>query len=129
MAMTRRGDFLSIDRRKLREVAGRGSGLVVRDVTLKTAAIAEGIAPGSMKQAIRPILSGTKNAPFGIVMVDHPAAPFVLNGTRAHEIVPRTKKVLRFKIGSTVVYTKRVHHPGTKPNNFLWKAMITASRT
>lgn len=127
MAMTRRGDFLSIDQRRLRELAGRGSGLKVREITVKTAAIASAIAPGSMKQAIRPIVSGTKNAPFGIVMVDHPAAGFVLNGTKAHPIFPSRKKVLRFTVGGKVVYAKRVDHPGTKPNNFLMKSMLIAS--
>jgi hypothetical protein len=127
MAMTRRGDFLSIDQRKLRQVAGRGAGLKVREITVKTAVVASTIAPGSMKQAVRPIISGTKNAPFGIVMVDHPAAGFVLNGTKAHPIFPSRKKVLRFVVGGRVVYSKRVDHPGTKPNNFLMKAMLIAS--
>jgi hypothetical protein len=125
--MAGRGDFLSIDQRKLRELAGRGSGLKVREVTLRTAAVAATIAPGSMKQAVRPIISGTKNAPFGIVMVDHPAAHFVLNGTRPHTILPNKKKVLRFTVGGRIVFAKRVDHPGTKPNNFLWKAMMMAS--
>lgn len=126
--MAARGDFLSIDRRKLQQVAGRGSGLLVREVTTRTAAIASATAPGSMKQAIRPILSGTKNAPFGIVMVDHPAAIFVINGTKPHEIYPSKKKALRFKIGGVVVFSKHVSHPGTKPNNFLWKALLAASK-
>lgn len=127
MAMTRRGDFLSIDQRRLRELAGRGSGLKVREVTVRAAVIASTIAPGSMKQAVRPIISGTKNAPFGIIMVDHPAAGFVLNGTPPHPIFPSRKKVLRFTVGGRIVYTKRVDHPGTKPNNFLWKSVLMAS--
>lgn len=129
MAMTRQGDFLSIDQRKLRELAGRGSGLIVRDVVLRTAAIASSTAPGSMKEKIRPILSGTKNAPFGIVMVDHPAAGFVMNGTPEHDIPAKAGGVLRFKWKGRTVYFKKVHHPGTKANPFLWKAMIAASRT
>lgn len=125
--MPARGEFLTIDRRKLQQVAGRGAGTKVVAITTKTAALAATLAPGSMKQAIRPIISGTKNAPFGIVMVDHPAAPYVLNGTKPHVILPRNKKVLRFTVGGNVVYARRVDHPGTKPNNFLMKAMLMAA--
>jgi hypothetical protein len=127
MAMTRRGDFLSIDRRKLREVAGRGSGVMVREVTVRTAAIASATAPGSMKQKIRPIISGTKNAPFGIVMVDHPAAHFVMEGTKPHPIIAKGG-ALKFKWKGKTVFFKSVNHPGTDANPFLWKAMIAASK-
>lgn len=126
--MAARGDFLSIDRRKLRDLGGRGSGLMVREITTRAAAIASTTAPGSMKQKVRPIISGSKNNPFGIIMVDHPAATFVINGTKPHDIFPKNKKVLRFTVGNTVIYSKKVSHPGTKPNNFLWKAVLTASR-
>lgn len=124
--MAGRGDFLTIDRRKLDNLAAKGSATVVRNVTLRTAAIAQVIAPGSMKEKIRPIIAGTKSNPLGIVMVDHPAAHFVLDGTKPHDIFPVKKKALRFTIGNTVVYSKSVHHPGTKPNNFLLKAMLAA---
>lgn len=120
------GDFLTIDRRKLDILARRGSAILVERITLRTAAIAATTAPGSMKQKIRPIFKGSKSNPLGIVMVDHPAAFFVMNGTKRHDIRPVRAKALRFKIGNTVVYAKYVDHPGTKPNPFLYKAMIAA---
>ena len=43
---------------------------------------------------------------------------FVREGTRPHEIRPRFKKVLRFKIGDKTVFAKLVHHPGTMPNPY-----------
>lgn len=58
-------------------------------------------------------------------------AAFVELGTKAHEIVPRTKKVLRFAVGgnatlsgrpragAAVVFAKRVRHPGTKAKPFM----------
>lgn len=116
-------DFLTIDRRKLDILARKGSAVQVQAITFRTAEIAATMAPGHMKEAIRPIFRGTKANPVGIVMVDHPAASFVLNGTQAHDIRPRTKKVLRFQMGGLVVYAKVVHHPGTKANNFLLKAL------
>jgi len=58
-------------------------------------------------------------------------AVFVEFGTRAHDIVPRVKKALRFAIGGNarlsgtprtggpVQFAKRVRHPGSKPRPFM----------
>lgn len=59
-------------------------------------------------------------------------AAYVEHGTRAHEITPNAKKALRFaasasgrrlsgspRVGASVVFAKRVHHPGTKAQPFL----------
>lgn len=120
-------DFMSIDRGKLGNVARQGSAVLVHRLTLRTAAIAAATAPGSMGRTVRPIFKGSKANPLGIVMVDHPAASFVLNGTRPHEIRPRRHNgMLRFTVGSKVIYARSVQHPGTQPNNFLWKAMLAA---
>jgi hypothetical protein len=120
-------DFLTIDRRKLELHARRGSAAVVARITRRTAVIAASRAPGSMKDKIRPIITGGFN-PLGIVMVDHPAASFVLQGTKPHWIKPKKPGgVLRFEVGGTVVFTpKPVWHPGTDPNNFLWDALVAA---
>lgn len=40
-------------------------------------------------------------------------------GTKPHEIKAKPGKTLRFRSGGRWVYTKRVMHPGTKPNNYL----------
>lgn len=41
---------------------------------------------------------------------------YLEEGTKAHEIVPRYKKVLRFEVDSgRVVFAKKVYHPGTRP--------------
>lgn len=55
-----------------------------------------------------------------------PYLPFVLHGTKAHTIRPKNGKYLRFKIGSRVVFTKEVHHPGTKANPFHHRAMAAS---
>ena len=121
-------DFLTIDRSKLERIARQGSYELVRALTLRTAAIAAAHAPGHMGQTVRPIIKGSKANPVGIVMVDHPAASYVLQGTNPHEIRPRRPNgVLRFTLkGGRVVYARHVNHPGTKPNNFLWRAMLAA---
>lgn len=50
-------------------------------------------------------------------------------GTKPHVIVPKNKSVLRFpnKAG-TIVYARKVNHPGTKPNPYLWQALVDAIR-
>lgn len=58
-------------------------------------------------------------------------AAFVELGTRPHTIVPRRAKALRFAVGgnatlsgrprsgSSVIFTKRVRHPGTRAQPFM----------
>lgn len=55
-------------------------------------------------------------------------AVWVTYGTPAHIIVPKRAKVLRFEINGEVIWTKEVHHPGTKPNDFLGRARERAER-
>ena len=50
-------------------------------------------------------------------------AAMVNDGTRPHLIRPRTKQVLRFEVGGRVVFAKLVHHPGTRANPFLDRAL------
>lgn len=50
------------------------------------------------------------------------AAP-IEYGSRPHEIRPRRRKYLRFVVGGRTVFAKRVHHPGTRPYEFLAKAL------
>lgn len=120
-------DFLTIDRNKLTQVARQGSAVLVQRLTLRTAAIAAATAPGHMGQTVRPIIKGSKANPLGIVMVDHPAASYVMNGTKPHDIYPRKSNgVLRFTAGGRIVFTRHVSHPGTQPNPFLWRALLAA---
>jgi hypothetical protein len=49
-------------------------------------------------------------------------APYFLcfiEGTSPHEICPQFASVLRFQIGTDVIFTKFVNHPGTKPSDLL----------
>lgn len=120
-------DFLTIDRNKLDILARKGAAALVQRITLRTAAIAAATAPGHMGQTVRPIFKGSKANPVGIVMVDHPAASYVLQGTPPHPILPRRPGgVLRFTVGNRLVFARAVNHPGTKPNPFLWKALLAA---
>lgn len=70
-------------------------------------------------------------------IIDHdlqhaPYAPFVHWGTRAHEIRPRHKKVLRWPSGqgekTSFAFARFVHHPGYEGDPWLVKAADAAIR-
>lgn len=103
----------------------RPGGIVRNDLekrARKVAKAARAGAPGSMKRKIKTDTSS------GHVRVEctHPAAIFVIKGTRRHIIRPRHKQVLKFKIGGRTVFAKVVNHPGTKPNDFMVRALRQA---
>lgn len=56
----------------------------------------------------------------GIIEFQAPYASYVQEGTFPHVITPRRKKALRFKIDNTVVFAKKVQHPGFRPIPFLY---------
>ena len=52
-----------------------------------------------------------------------PYAKYVLDGTRPHEIRPRTAKALHWKGAGGDVFAQVVNHPGTKANKFPERAI------
>lgn len=54
---------------------------------------------------------------------------FVANGTRPHVIEGRNGGMLRFVVNGTVMFRRRVHHPGTAPRPFMQHAYDVAART
>lgn len=66
----------------------------------------------------------------GVSIRDVPYAGFVRWGTKPHVIRARNAPALRFywpKVGR-VVFFKKVNHPGTKPNDFLTRAVRRVAR-
>lgn len=51
---------------------------------------------------------------------------YVNEGTRPHVIKPKRSSVLAWADAQTgkMVYAKEVHHPGTKPNQYLGEALV-----
>jgi hypothetical protein len=118
-------DFLVINPAEARSLGAKSAGPYIAALTEKVAMHARTLAPGTMKEKIRPIHTGGP-APIGIVTSDHPASIFVLRGTRAHKIYPRKPGgVLVFtpKGGGDKIFARVVNHPGTKANDFLTKAL------
>lgn len=77
------------------------------------------MAPGKMGRKVRAVVVGKHVR----VESDHPATMFVIKGTRPHIIRPRTRQVLKFTVRGGTVFARVVHHPGTKKNDFLTKAL------
>ncbi|MFJ2882483.1 hypothetical protein [Streptomyces sp. NPDC087272] len=91
--------------------------------TARTARIAEREAPGSMGRYVSWKVEDGPHGLQGVIICDHPATRYVLDGTRPHVIRPRRARALRFQSGGGVVFAARVTHPGTRPNNFLVRAL------
>lgn len=47
-------------------------------------------------------------------------------GTKPHEITGSVGRIMRFNVGGTVVYARKVNHPGTKPRKYLTTPMRRA---
>jgi hypothetical protein len=104
----------------------------LRQRTERVADIAEAEAPGSMGDYVSWDVTEGPRGLQGVVVCDHPAVRFVLDGTRPHIIRPRRERsarnpkrraMLRFETGGRVVFARQVHHPGTRANNFLARAL------
>ncbi len=99
---------------------------MVRQVINKTAkavlAEAKRRAPGGIKKLLT-----TEGITDGFALVSaHKASVFVEEGTVAHVIEANSARALAFKVGRSMVFAKRVHHPGTRPHPFVGPAMDVA---
>ncbi|MEU1180653.1 hypothetical protein ABZ464_23935 [Streptomyces sp. NPDC005820] len=91
--------------------------------TERVAEIAEREAPGSMGSYISWKVQDGPRGLEGVIICDHPAVRFVLDGTRPHMIRPRRTKALRFDVAGRTVFSAYVRHPGTRANKFLQRAL------
>jgi hypothetical protein len=118
-------DFLTVNPASARMLGAQSAGPYIATLTERIAMHARILAPGSMKTKIRAVHTGGPS-PIGLVISDHDATIFVIKGTKAHKIYPRKPGgVLAFTPngGGDKVFARVVSHPGTKPNDFLTKAL------
>ena len=62
----------------------------------------------------------------GVVGIGASYGKFVVEGTAPHEIHAANGRVLVFMVAGKRIFTPIVHHPGTKPNLFMKKAVDEA---
>ena len=81
------------------------------------------IRPGSFKNRTgtlrRSIDRDVQSAARGVVYANEKYGEFVEFGTSPHVIVPKSKKMLAFKVNGQMVFARRVNHPGSKPYPFM----------
>lgn len=104
---------------------------LMRQLALTAVAEQKKLVPRRTGNLARTIGIGSVTAVSAETLATANYAAYVELGTRPHDIVPRSKKALRFAVGSgatlagkprkgaSVVFAKRVHHPGTKPKPFM----------
>lgn len=85
---------------------------------------------GRLAATVRTQLSRSGGGPAALAITGRegstPYLGYLLYGTAAHEIRPRTRKALRFASGSGVVFASRVRHPGTRGRNFIVESLAAA---
>jgi len=103
-------------------LASRDVARVAREVEARAKQLAP-VDTGRLRSSItvRPSLS--LRGPSVRVSADVSYATYVENGTRPHEIRPRRRKALKFKVGGRTVFATVVHHPGTKGVHFMARAV------
>ena len=77
---------------------------------------------GDAERSIDAQVSGSGDSVVGTVGTTRLITIYLHQGTRAHIIEPRTKKVLRWAAGGDFVFAKRVQHPGIKEDPFIFNA-------
>jgi hypothetical protein len=121
----------NLDRTRIERMLRLPGGMVYRNMERRVQRVeaeARRRAPGSMGRTIRAQIRRGAGGDFqGVISVNHPAALWVIGGTRPHRIQPRRPGgVLRFTTGGQVVYARYVNHPGNKANRFLQESLHAA---
>jgi hypothetical protein len=111
--------------RALRRPGGIGARFLQRRAE-RVATRARELAPGTLANHITTRVEDTGRGLAAYVISEHPATQYVIYGTRPHIIRPRRARVLRFRVDGRTVYAGVVHHPGTRPNDFLGRALREA---
>ena len=74
---------------------------------------------GTLRRSIHPDAEASGSTITGIVGTNVEYAKYLERGTAAHEITPKSAKVLAFKKGGEMVFARHVNHPGIQARRFL----------
>lgn len=117
---------LRVDQGRLARLLRARGGVAERRLRRRTARVADIArreAPGRMGDFVDWKIEPGPRGLQGVIVCDHPAVRFVIEGTRPHIIRPRRAQALRFDAGGQTVFAAVVHHPGTRANPFLQRAL------
>jgi HK97 gp10 family phage protein len=113
------------DYRSVAEVLESGLEGLLRRFAEKAVESAQSRAPkrtGYLASQISSVVEGGS----ATIYAKAPYSAYVEFGTRPHPILPKRAKALRFEVDGEVVFARRVHHPGTQPQPFLFQAVYEA---
>lgn len=124
---------LSALNRRIAAVSGpQGGSKIMKLLGVATVAEAKKLVHRKTGNLGRSIHISSQSATSVTVTASAKYAAFVEEGTRPHEITPNARKALRFaaspagrrlsgapRVGASVIFATRVHHPGTKPYPYL----------
>lgn len=94
-------------------------GPLMRDLALSAVAEQKRLSPVKTGNLRRSINVGRITDRTAETIARAEYASYVEYGTKAHEIRPRNRRVLRFKVGNRYVYARKVRHPGTRAQPFM----------
>ncbi len=83
---------------------------------------------GEAERSIKTSVSFARDDISGIVGTTRKITVYLHQGTKRHTIVPRRKMALRWTTGSKFIFAKRVSHPGTKKDPFIFNAVHSEQR-
>lgn len=83
---------------------------------------------GDAERSIKTRVSFARDDISGIVGTTRKITVYLHQGTKRHTIVPRRKMALRWTNGSQFIFAKRVRHPGTKKDPFIFNAVHSEQR-
>lgn len=78
---------------------------------------------GTAERSISTRRTDTRFTVKGEVGTTSPVTLYLHQGTRPHEIKPKHRTVLRWAGSAGWVFAKRVYHPGTAPDSFIYNAL------
>lgn len=85
---------------------------------------------GRLVSTLRIEAGDTALGPFRDVTIGFPGITdyvgYLIEGTAPHVIRPRQARALRFLSGGKIVFSRVVHHPGTRANDFMIRALNAA---
>lgn len=97
-----------------------GAYLFVKGAKIREQArLQVGVDTGALKSSIH-VRQG-RTGPGQYVEVGSPLSHALMHheGTKPHVIMPSRAQMLRFSAGGRIIYTRKVNHPGTRPNRYL----------
>lgn len=110
-------------RRKV-EQRGRQIAVAVKDDRVLALSSAAPFDTGETQEKIKGTVSGTAGRYRIRLTSPTPQSVWTDKGTRPHVIRPRRARALRFTSGGTVVFARRVNHPGNAGTGW-WSKQVT----